>query len=129
MATIGWYVQFVHYPAFKSIRPENWSEFHRFHSLRTGFIVLPAMLIEGVGAFINAFTATNEMWRGAFGWLGALLALFALGWTFGVSSLIHGSLSSEYDEGRIDQLIATNWPRCVAWTAHVLVLFLLITLK
>ena len=129
MTAVGWYVQFVHYPTFKAVRTEDWTSFHRFHSRRPGFLVVPGMLIEGGGAALIAFETTAPMPSVVLAWLGLLAAIFAIGWTFVVSSIIHGALSPAYDDARVAQLIKTNWPRSVAWTLHMIIMVAFLTLR
>ncbi len=119
MCAIGWYVQLVHYPTFHLIPEDRWHKFHRDHASRTGIIVLPAMALE----LISAAMLMSNPGKGlavALSWVALSSALFAIGWTFGVSSLLHQTLSKGYDEKTVQKLIVTNLPRTIAWTVHLI---------
>lgn len=113
MMTVGWYVQLVHYPSFRFIPEERFSEFHKHHSKWTGAIVLPAMLVEGVSA---AALLTPQLHL--LNILNALFAVMAIANTFIVFTPIHSALSKGKDNQVIDKLIRKNWPRTILWTAH-----------
>jgi len=118
MCAIGWYVQLVQYPMFHLIPSEHWQKFHRDHATRTGLIVIPGMALE----LVSAGMLMSNPGKGtavALSWIALASALFAIGWTFGVSSLLHQTLSKGYDEKTVQKLIATNLPRTIAWTVHL----------
>jgi len=118
MCAIGWYVQLVQYPMFHLIPAEHWEKFHRDHATRTGLIVVPAMAIELLSAAMLVAN-TGKGLPVALAWIALASALFAIGWTFGVSSLLHQTLSKGYEEKTVKKLILTNVPRAIAWTIHL----------
>lgn len=112
MAAIGWYVQLVHYPAFRYVHEDKWSEFHAMHCGQTGVLVVPGMLLQCIG--VAGATVALDRWPAVvFG----LCALFSLGWTLVVSGPLHGKLPKP-EHSTIDRLIRTNPPRALAWTAQ-----------
>jgi hypothetical protein len=117
MTAIGWYVQMVHYPTFRLIAKSDWAIFHKNHSTFTGMIVLLPMLIEGTVSVMLIRAIPQEK---ALTISSAAAGLFAIGWTFAVSSVIHGQLSSAPNPDLINKLIATNLPRTIAWSVHMI---------
>lgn len=118
MCAIGWYVQLVQYPMFHLIPAEHWEKFHRDHATRTGLIVVPAMAVELLSAAMLVAVPGKGL-PVALAWVALVSALFAIGWTFGVSSLLHQTLSKGYEEKTVKKLIVTNLPRSIAWTVHL----------
>ena len=113
MAAIGWYVGLVHYPAFLRISPDQWREFHQLHTQFTGLLVIGPMLLQ-VAATVMLFWAVPKVSDWVL-WGSVVCLLLSFGYTLVVSGPIHGQMA-EYDRELIEQLINTNWPRCVAWT-------------
>ncbi len=112
MTGLIWYVQLVHYPSFKFVSTSNFGDFHNFHSLRTGFIVMPVMCTELI-------TSGILTWQTSFISLQAIgFYLVLLNWlsTFTLSVPTHAKLSNGKDDKLIRHLVLTNWPRTVLWT-------------
>jgi|TARA_R100000541_G_scaffold49940_1_gene57095 hypothetical protein len=112
MTGLIWYVQLAHYPSFHFISDENFSRFHKHHSMRTGIIVMPVMSIElatsGVLAWMEGWTTLN-----AFGfYLVILIWLF----TFLLSVPKHNALKHGKVDSLIDGLVNTNWFRTILWS-------------
>ncbi len=117
MMTVGWYVQLVHYPAFLSIQPSMFAAFHSAHAMGTGMVVVPAMVGELIGSILLVADRPPKIGQGE-ALLGLALALIAWGCTFGLSVPLHAKLANGHDAATIRSLVATNWPRTLAWTAH-----------
>lgn len=123
MTGVIWMVQLVHYPLFAEVGPERFANYERLHQLRISAVVMPAMLVELVTAYLLAVAWTGPgRWAA---WTG--LGLLAVVWlsTFLVQVPRHETLAAGFDEATIRSLVLTNWLRTLAWTARAgLVLWL-----
>ncbi len=96
-----WFVQIVHYPLLAEVGDAGFLRYHERHSaLTTRVVALPT----------------------PWAWLGFSLALGTWACTFGLSVPLHQRLGAGHDRAMIARLVATNWPRTVAWTAHLALL-------
>lgn len=112
MTGLIWYVQLVHYPSFHFLNEENFANFHKHHSVRTGIIVMPIMSIElatsGTLTWIDGWLTLN-----AFGFY--LVVLIWLS-TFLLSVPKHNALKHGKVDSLIDGLVKTNWYRTILWS-------------
>jgi hypothetical protein len=117
MVGVIWYVQLVHYPLMSAVDPQNFREFHQQHTRRTGWLVIPPMVLELATAIalVAPGTASVPSRLGVPG-----LAILALVWvlTFGVQVPLHRRLAGGYDAGVHRQLVRTNWLRTAAWSVR-----------
>jgi len=116
-----WFVQVVHYPLLADVDPAGFSRYHERHSaLTTRVVALPMILDLGLSGLL--------IWQHPVGfdapwtWLGFALALTTWACTFGLSVPLHRRLGAGHERATIARLVATNWPRTVAWTAHLALL-------
>jgi hypothetical protein len=116
MTAMGWAMQLLNYPAFLWVEPKQWPAYHWRHCAGIGPIVGPAMIAETASALILAQLVPEALTV-----TGAVLAGFALIWTFAASGPIHSRLSAQYDENLIRRLIRSNLPRTLAWSAHAII--------
>jgi hypothetical protein len=117
MTGLIWFVQIVHYPLFASIDRESFSRYHPAHTSRTGFVVIPFMLLEAATALlIVALPGTGVPRVQA----GTGLGLLAVVWgsTFLLQVPLHRRLGSGFDAAAIRRLVGTNWVRTITWTAR-----------
>lgn len=114
-----WMIQLVHYPTFRFVPEERFSEFHHAHTRGISVIVIPLMLSE-LGAAI--WLAAVEPTRGVN--QSILLGLTLVVWvsTFGLQVPCHNRLGKGKNQGLIEKLIATNWLRTLAWSAKAALL-------
>lgn len=121
MTGLIWTIQLIHYPSFKFYHPENFQEFHSFHSRRITFIVLPVMLAELISGFFllelsqikfNLFNAS---------YLGLIIIWLS---TFFIQVPLHQKLSHEFDKNVIVKLVRSNWIRTFLWTLRSVIIFL-----
>lgn len=112
MTGLIWYVQLVHYPSFRFLNEENFTKFHKHHSVKTGVIVMPVMSIElatsGALAWIDGWTTLNA--------LGFHLVILIWMSTAFLSVPKHNALKHGKVDSLIDGLINTNWFRTVLWS-------------
>ena len=124
MAALGWYVGLVHYPGFLQVSREDWAEFHSAHSFWTGLCVGPTMMVQAAATLLVCLHESTPTWaKGAL----VLTCLMSLGWTAIVSGPMHGRLAKGRDVEVIKRLIATNWPRALAWTIQAIFCMILIS--
>ena len=119
MCGVLWIVQLILYPAFASIDPKQFEQFHFRHTNLMGVLVGPVMVIELFSSLFlmwehrNLISALN---------LAIVIALWAL--TFFVSVPLHNKLVSGFDLETINKLVLTNWPRTILWTLRVVLVSL-----
>ena len=117
MTGLIWFVQLVHYPAYRDLGPSEFRAFQSRATARTGFIVGPLL-------FIELSTAALLLWKPPIGisvaslWLGALLIAVNLASTLLVQVPIHLRLTAKHDPATIKHLLRTNWVRTIAWTVR-----------
>jgi hypothetical protein len=115
MCGIIWFVQVVHYPLFAwGARDER--AYALENQRRTGSVVIPFMLVEGLTAIVLAWSPPPGVSR----WLAvAGLALVGLLWlsTLAVQMPLHARLAHDgHAAATVDRLVRSNWLRTVAWS-------------
>ena len=120
MTGLIWFVQLVHYPLFELAARQSFTEFARQHQRRTGWVVMPLMLVEAV-------TAVLLLVRHPGLWTATGAALLAVVWlsTALVQVPQHRRLSLGYDAAAVRRLVTTNWLRTLSWTARAAVALLI----
>ena len=112
MTGLIWYVQLAHYPSFRFIDDENFKEFHKHHSVATGFIVMPMMSIElatsGTLVWIDGWATLNA--------IGFYLVILIWMSTAFLSVPKHNALKHGKVNSLIDGLVNTNWFRTILWS-------------
>jgi len=109
-------VQIAHYPLFRAIPIEHFSQYER-KNVATAYVTVPIMTIEllsgGWLLFQNpdVFLWSNMLLLGAI-WLST--AIFQVP--------MHLRLMKEASENLITRVIRTNWIRTIAWTLRTIVL-------
>jgi len=121
MTGVIWFVQVVHYPLFAGVGKERFVAYQATHSRTTTFVVAPLMTIELLTSGLLAFDPPAGIGGWAM-WLG--LGLTGVTWlaTGLLSVPIHNRLRVAFDREAWSRLVATNWVRTTAWTAHSILL-------
>lgn len=117
MCGIIWFVQIVHYPLFGR-RVHDETSYARENQTRTGRVVIPFMLVEGLTAAVLAWAPPPGVPRWAT--LAGLTAVIAL-WisTLVVQMPLHARLAREgHATETVAALVRSNWPRTLAWTGR-----------
>jgi len=104
LVTLIWIIQILHYPSFKFIDKNSFSDFETFHTNRISWIVIPLMLTEVILLILN------------FRWLVFLILMLIWLSTFFLQVPCHNQLKSGQDYTVIERLISTNWIRTILWT-------------
>ena len=117
MTGVIWFVQVVHYPLLATVPVESARTVAAEHQRRTGWVVMAPMAAEGFTTLWLMFDrpAGVEWWLA---WAGGVCVAVALLSTVLLSVPRHSRMASEPTERTARELVTTNWPRTVAWTAH-----------
>ena len=117
MVGVIWFVQVVHYPLLAVVPPESASTVALDHQRRTGWVVALPMAVEGVSTLALLWRVPEPVpsWMP---WLGAVLLAVALGCTVLLSVPRHARMAENPDARVGRELVLTNWPRTVAWSAR-----------
>jgi hypothetical protein len=122
-------VQVVHYPLFMLVPREGFTAYETAHTMRTGWVVAPLMLIELGSSLLLVLLAFREQPPGPglsplhLAGLGCLLLIWAS--TFLVQVPLHGLLTGKADPQAMKTLVTTNWIRTLLWSLRLLLLALL----
>ena len=111
-----WTIQWVHYPSFRFIRPEDFQKFHTFHSASISTVVAPLMVIELTTAALYCAFMPSTLNYVNFALVVAVWKVTAF-----VSVPLHHKLSKSYDVKVIEKLVKTNWIRTLLWTIKSLI--------
>jgi len=118
MAGLIAFVQVVHYPLMSSVGETSFVAYEEGHTVRTGWVVVPPMLVE-VGAAVWLVVLPPSPGSAALAWMG--LGLLGVVWlsTALLQAPAHGRLMGGFDPIVHRRLVHTNWIRTVAWFARV----------
>lgn len=112
-----WTIQLLHYPGFALVGSPGFADYHRFHSRRITFIVLPLMLLElATAAWLVSAGPPGPWWLN----LGGVVLIWAA--TGMLSVPMHERLARGFDASAARRLEFTNWVRTALWTARSLLL-------
>lgn len=132
MTGIIWFVQVVHYPLFTKIPKEGFTCYEQAHTVRTGWVVAPLMLLE-LGTALLLLVHRGPCGLGLTTLATSPLYLTALGcliliWlsTFLVQVPLHGVLERHPDHRAMVLLDWTNWIRTILWSLRLGILSLLL---
>jgi len=121
LAAVAWVCQVYQYPRFYSIAETDFRAFHDSHCLIVGLIVgLPLLAAPIASGYVAVIS------REPIAWVAFALGLVGHGITFLHSAGCHAALNSAWNREVIDQLLASNLWRSIAWSLQaVLSLWLL----
>lgn len=124
MIGLIWFVQVVHYPLFANVGEDQFRRYEELHTVRTGWVVGPFMLVEAGTATMIAVTAPTAIAALAWIGLGVLAAIWLM--TAFVQVPLHGRLNRGWHGPSQRRLVLTNWGRTLLWSIRgplVLALF------
>jgi hypothetical protein len=118
MCGVIWFVQLVHYPLFDRVPAADTSAHALENQRRTGWVVIPPMLVEGLTAATVAVRPPAGIGLPpAIVGLALVLALWIS--TAAVQMPLHARLAHDgHTPGTVARLVQTNWIRTVLWTAR-----------
>ena len=107
MSGLVWFVQLVHYPLFAKVGSSAFAGYHPAHSTRTGWVVVPLMLLEALTAVAIVLLRRTGVPL-AQAWIGLVLLLAVWASTFLVQVPLHRRLEIGYDPAVVRRLVGTN---------------------
>ena len=114
-------VQLVHYPLFSAVGPSAFVDYHRRHSRRISWLVVPLMTVEAAAAAAWVVWSPSSITPRAPIAGAALVAMVWLS-TALLQVPSHTRLARGFDPGAIRSLVATNWIRTLAWGSRSVLL-------
>lgn len=121
MTGVVWHMQVVHYPMFLDFKKEDGVRATEFHRQRTGYLVMPVMVVE----FVTAVLLTSSSWMmlyGNFLWLNLMLLVLIWAITFLRHVPRHKRLSESFEPDTVHALVRANWVRTLLWTLRSILL-------
>jgi hypothetical protein len=122
MTGVIWFVQLVHYPAYRNVGDATFVAYQREHTRRTTWVVFPPMLVELMTAGLWAIEAWKAPELRVWAWPGVGLVALLWGSTMFWQVPLHDRLSRKRDPEVIEKLIRSNWLRTWAWTTRSLMI-------
>lgn len=126
MVGLIWMVQVVHYPLLALVSVERAPQIAREHQRRTGNVVGPAMLVEGLSTLGLLIWRSDDVW-GILPWVNGIFLAIALGSTVLLSVPLHEKMANNPDDQVGRRLVVTNWPRTIAWSARGILCVMMLT--
>ena len=125
MTGIIWFVQVIHYPSFKFIQKDNFTNFSLFHSKNATYIVAFPMIVELITSILllKWYPLSVPYFYLLTGFILVLIIWFS---TFLIQVPYHGALSKQYDETLIHKLVKSNWVRTVAWSLRAIIMTIVV---
>lgn len=111
MTGLIWTIQLVHYPAFRYVEIQKFSEFAQFHQKAITPITALPMILEILVAGLLMILLPHALVI-----LNFMLLLLVWAATFFLSVPCHSRLLAGHDYATIEKLIQTNWIRTALWT-------------
>ena len=112
------FVQVVHYPLMASVGRSKFKAYERQHTIRTGWVVVPAMTVELACAVLLTLEAGSPETRPT-----AILGLALLGVVWFSTAVFqapaHELLLRGFDPDVHRRLVRLNWIRTLAWLARI----------
>ena len=121
MTGVVWHLQVVHFPSLRFISADQEKNAAHLYRKRTGWMVMPLMLIE-LGTAILLIGSSWVMQYGNYLWINLALLLFILGVTFLKMMPLHRQLALQMNDGIIQSLVAVNWIRTSIWSVRSVLL-------
>ena len=117
MVGVIWIVQLVHYPLLALVGTDRSVDVAVRHQRAISFVVGPPMAVEGVTSLVLLVSRPDSvpLWMP---WAGAVSLGIALLCTVLLSVPRHARMAAAPDAEVGAELVRTNWPRTIAWSAH-----------
>jgi len=125
MVGVIWFVQVVHYPLLSVVPTDSASSVAVDHQRRTARVVMVPMTVEGVSTLVLLATVPHGVtWW--IPWVAAVFLAVALGSTVLLSVPRHARMAANPDATVGKELVATNWPRTIAWSVRGVLLIVML---
>ncbi len=118
MVGLIWTIHYVHYPLFAYVGESTYTSFQAEHVARIGKLLFVPWLTEGItllGILVLAFLGGHKAWKVPAIINGPAMAVVLLISGFW-SAPAHAKLADGFDKSILDQLMAANLVRTLAWT-------------
>lgn len=127
MTGLIWFVQIVHYPLFNRVGSSEFNDYHKFHVIFTGRVVILPMLLELAAAFLWLFDCLGTQYL--YPALINLVFLFGI-WasTFFFQVPAHNRLAVQFNQNDYHKLVKTNWVRTLLWSFKSLLLLYILSM-
>ena len=115
MAGLIWFVQLVHYPAYRFVGAVEFRRYQTHHQRATSWVVGPPMLVELLASVALLIWPVAGFHTG---WAWAGLGLLGLIWasTAFCQVPLHTQLLVSGAAADVERLVHTNWVRTIAWS-------------
>lgn len=117
MVGLIWFVQLVHYPLFARVGERGFAAYELEHARRTGWVVIPPMLLEAASATLLLLAPPAAIGRAPFA-----VGFALLGVVWASTALLqvprHRQLANGFDRSAHRALVLGNWIRTFAWSAR-----------
>ena len=115
MAGLIWFVQVVHYPAYRLVGAGEFRRYQTHHQRATSWVVGPPMLVELAAAVLLVVQPVPGFHPG-WAWTG--LGLLGMIWasTAFCQVPLHTRLLTGATAADVERLVRSNWLRTVGWT-------------
>ncbi len=119
MCGLIWFVQIVHYPLFASLGREDFALYEKTHVRRTGWVVGPLMIAEGISAIWLCAIPPLGFGR-VIPLIGFVLLVLIWGSTAALQVPAHRQLERGFSPEHHRRLTRTNWIRTILWSIRAL---------
>lgn len=116
MVGLIWFVQIVHYPLLSIVPIQAASSVAEEHQRRTAWVVMLPMAVQGFTSLgLMRWIPNGVSWW--LPWANGVCVAIALASTVLLSVPRHARMAANPDEKVGRELVLTNWPRTIAWSA------------
>ena len=116
MVGLIWFVQIVHYPLLSIVPIQAAPSVAEDHQRRTAWVVMVPMAVQGFTSLgLMRWIPNGVSWW--LPWVNGVCVAIALASTVLLSVPRHARMASNPDEKVGRELVLTNWPRTIAWSA------------
>ena len=116
MVGLIWFVQIVHYPLLSIVPMQAASSVAEEHQRRTAWVVMLPMAVQGFTSLgLMRWIPNGVSWW--LPWANGVCVAIALASTVLLSVPRHARMAANPDENVGRELVLTNWPRTIAWSA------------
>ena len=112
-----WTIQVVHYPLFAAVGEPSFAAYEAAHSARITWVIAVPWVLQGLTTLALLIAPPVGVPRWLI-WAATVLAAIPVLVTIAYSIPAHTVLGEGFDLVAHGRLVATNWLRTGAWTAH-----------
>ena len=115
LAGLIWFVQVVHYPAYRYVGAGEFRRYQTHHQWAVSWVVGPLMLVEMAASLALVVWPVEGIGRV---WAGVGSGVLAIIWagTALWQVPLHTRLLASGAQGDVERMVRSNWLRTVGWT-------------